>query len=294
MQVLPIQTPQIKPGDSVADILAGCFGFSDSDILLVSSKVIAMAEGRIFDLKKIKTGEEALKLAPQCGQEPEFTELVLRETERMNGFIASISPFALLTSLKPAGMKTGRLLCPNAGLDKSNIEPGYAIGWPEDPVRSVRILRMQLELSGRKPRNPKKPTKPKIGSLSSDSPLGHELEVEWSDSSVSSVSSRIAVIITDSCCRPARLGVVAFALVCTGIDPAQSQIGKKDLFGKPLNFTHEAVADQLATAANFVMGNAGQSVPAAVIRDHGIELSDYSGWVDGINPGEDLFKETIV
>ena len=275
MQVLPIQTPQIKPGDSVADILAGCFGFSDSDILLVSSKVIAMAEGRIFDLKKIKTGEEALKLAPQCGQEPEFTELILRETERMNGFIASISPFALLTSLKPAGMKTGRLLCPNAGLDKSNIEPGYAIGWPEDPVRSARILRMQLELSGRKPRNPKKPTKPKIGSLSS-------------------VSPRIAVIITDSCCRPARLGVVAFALVCAGIDPVQSQIGKKDLFGKPLNFTHEAVADQLATAANFVMGNAGQSVPAAVIRDHGIELSDYSGWVDGINPGEDLFKETIV
>lgn len=87
---------------------------------------------------------------------------------------------------------------------------------------------------------------------------------------------------------------MAFALVCDGIDPVKSEVGRKDLFGKPLRFTLEAVADQLATAANFVMGNADQSVPAAIIRDHGLALGNFSGWVDGIDPDEDLFREAFL
>ena len=80
------------------------------------------------------------------------------------------------------------------------------------------------------------------------------------------------------------LGVTAFALVCVGLDPLLSQQGVEDLFGKPLRITTEAIADQLATAANFVMGNAGQSTPAAIIRAHGLRLSDFAGWVPGIEP----------
>jgi len=54
--------------------------------------------------------------------------------------------------------------------------------------------------------------------------------------------------------------------------------------------TFEATADQLATAANFLMGNAAESVPAVILRGHGITLTEDEGWVPGIKPEEDLFK----
>ena len=68
------------------------------------------------------------------------------------------------------------------------------------------------------------------------------------------------------------------------------QKGKQDLFGKELKITTEAIADQLATAANTLMGNASQSTPIVIIRDHGIPLSDFAGWVPGIEPSADLFR----
>ncbi len=141
-------------------------------------------------------------------------------------------------------MKSGRILCPYAGLDRSNISSGYAIGWPQDPVRSVAVLQKAIGLP---------------------------------------------VIISDSCSRPGRLGVTAFALAACGIDPVRSEIDSKDLFGRPLRLTNEAVADQLATAANAVMGNADQSTPGAIIRDSGIPESDFCGWVPGIDPALDMF-----
>lgn len=104
------------------------------------------------------------------------------------------------------------------------------------------------------------------------------------------LGGNIGVIIGDSCCRPARLGVTAYALACSGIDPLVSEVGSQDLYGRNLRVTVEAVADQLTTAANFVMGNAAQSIPAAIVREHGLPISTFEGWVDGIPPEEDLFR----
>lgn len=104
------------------------------------------------------------------------------------------------------------------------------------------------------------------------------------------LGKNVALIISDSCCRPRRVGVTAFALAVCGIDPLRSEIGKNDLFGKELQITVESIADQLATAANMLMGNAAQSIPAAIIRDHHLPFSDFCGWVPGIEPEEDLFR----
>lgn len=247
MQILPIATATLRPGDDLAALLTK--QVQDGDILVVSSKALSMIEGRLIDLASITPTEEAETYAETCRQDPAFTQAVLDETKRLNGEVAGTCPWALLTSVKPAGMKTGRILCPNAGLDQSNVEKGKAIGWPEDPVKSVAELRKNL--------------------------------------------GNVGIILSDSCCRPGRLGVTAFALATSGIDPLLSQVGKKDLFDRELKFTHEAVADQLAVAANAVMGNANQSVPAAIIRDHGFALSDYEGWVEGIEKDEDLFGDIL-
>jgi coenzyme F420-0:L-glutamate ligase len=256
MDILPIRTPILTRDDDLAAILLRHAPFADEDILVLSSKALATVEGAAIDLRTIHLSKEAEKWAKAMGHRTAaFAQAVMDETERLHGTIVGSCPGALLTEVIPDGLSHGTILTANAGLDESNIAEHFAIGWPRDPVASVRALRRALE------------------NASSASPL--------------------SILITDSCCRPRRLGVTAFTLVVSGIDPLHSQAGRDDLFGKKLRITTEAIADQLATAANFVMGNAGQSIPAAIIRDHGLVLSDFEGWVPGIAPKEDLFKGII-
>ena len=102
-----------------------------------------------------------------------------------------------------------------------------------------------------------------------------------------------AVIVIDSCCTPLRTGIDAFALACAGVDPVRDERGKPDLFGKPLRITRDAVADELASAASLLMGNAGQATPAVIARGHGLPPSDFAGWVPTFPPEEDLFRDVI-
>lgn len=250
MQLLPIKTALLKKDDDLIAALMKETSIQEQDILVISSKVIATVEDAAMDLKKMIPSEEARTWSTKCGRTPEFCEAVLQETHRLHGTVVGSCPGALLTEVRPDGLATGTILAANAGLDQSNMQESFAIGWPQDPVTSVHALRFHI--------------KERAG-------------------------VNIAVILTDSCCRPRRLGVTAFALTVSGFDPLVSQAGKNDLFGHPLRITTEAIADQLATAANFLMGNAGQATPAVIIRDHGIPLSDYEGWVHGIEPHDDLF-----
>lgn len=250
MQLISLVTSVLKSGDDLLSILMQSASFQENDILVLSSKVSAMVEGSAIDLTSWSPSDDAKKWSAQCGRSAEFCEAVLQETERLHGSIVGTCPGALLTEVRPDGLKKGSILTANAGLDQSNVQEGYAIGWPKDPVKSVREMRSRI--------------KEKTG-------------------------KNIAIIMTDSCCRPRRLGVTAFALAVSGIDPLVSQAGKSDLFGHPLRITTEAIADQLATAANFLMGNAAQATPAVIIRNHGLLLCEYEGWVDGIEPTEDLF-----
>lgn len=250
MKILPITTPILRAGDALVNILLSHSTLEEGDVLVVSSKAVATCEGAAIDLAKIAPSAEAVDWAEKSGRSAQFRQAVLDETVRMHGKVVSSTSELMMTELRPEGMQEGSILVPNAGLDESNVEEGFAIGWPLDPLFSVRKLRVDLEQKSVK---------------------------------------KIAVIISDSCSRPRRLGVTAFALTVSGIDPFRNLIGEKDLFGKTLKMTQEAVADQLATAANFLMGNSAESIPAAVIRDHGLPLSSFEGWVPGIEPERDMF-----
>ncbi|OGJ77277.1 coenzyme F420-0:L-glutamate ligase [Candidatus Peribacteria bacterium RIFOXYC1_FULL_58_8] len=250
MLILPLTTPILKDGDDLAALLAAHEKFLEGDIIVISSKAIATVQGARIDLQKIQPSPEAQEWARRSGRSPTFRQAVLDETKRLKGRVVGGSELAMLTEVSPEGLK-GTLLVPNAGLDQSNVPDGFAIGWPLDPIASATLLRTRLQ---------------------------------------ESTGKRLAVIVSDSCCRPRRWGVTAFALVACGLQPLTSQIGRKDLFGRPLTMTVEAVADQLATAANAVMGNADQSIPAAIIREYGVALNDFCDWVPGIEPEDDLFK----
>ncbi len=286
MQLLPIRTPLLKPGDDIADMMVhgACpepcrrahHDIVTGDIVIISSKAVATVEGNEINLRALTVSAEAKKISAESGRDAPYVQAVMHEAARMNGRIVSTAPGGLLTVLRPAGFPRGRLMVPGAGLDQSNIKEGYAIGWPVDPVKSVVNLRKRLLELIRNPKSPGIPrTRNNLSSL---------------DSLESLESPNIAVIISDSCCHPGRLGVTAFALACAGIDPFLSLIGTKDAMGRTMRHTQEAVADQLATAANMIMGNADQLTPAAIIRDHGFALSDYEGWVPCIEQDKDLFQ----
>ena len=85
---------------------------------------------------------------------------------------------------------------------------------------------------------------------------------------------RIGTLIIDSRTQPLRLGNIGMSLGVAGFPPVADDRGRKDLFGNEMRITRRAVADNLASACTAVMGESDESVPAALIRNPPVELSD--------------------
>jgi coenzyme F420-0:L-glutamate ligase / coenzyme F420-1:gamma-L-glutamate ligase len=117
-------------------------------------------------------------------------------------------------------------VCANAGVDLSNVTAGWAALLPEDPDRSARRLRDGLR-----------------GRMSVD----------------------VAVIISDTFGRPWRRGLTDVAIGCAGIKPIVDLRGTADANGYELQVTEVCVVDELASAAEMVMGKA-TGLCAAVVR----------------------------
>lgn len=258
MQLLPIHTPILRKGDDLAGILSASAALQGGDIVVVSSKAVATVEGAAVDCAAITASDEAKSWSTKLGRSPEFVQAVLNETARLHGRPIGSCPGALLTEVTPEGFPHGTILTANAGMDESNVEQHHTVGWPKDPPASAHALRIALQA--------------KVSNVQDPS---------------------VGIVISDSNTRPRRLGVTAFALAVSGFEPLASQAGREDLFGRKLRITTEAIADQLATAANFLMGNANQSIPAVIVRDSGVLLTEFEGWVHGIAPDEDLYRGLI-
>ena len=100
---------------------------------------------------------------------------------------------------------------------------------------------------------------------------------------------KIAVIIGDSRTHPLRLGCVGVALACVGLDPVEDARGQKDLFGRELKITRKAVADNLVSAAQIVMGEGDEGIPAVIIRDAPVALTEADGPIPTIPPEECMY-----
>jgi coenzyme F420-0:L-glutamate ligase/coenzyme F420-1:gamma-L-glutamate ligase len=117
-------------------------------------------------------------------------------------------------------------VCANAGVDLSNVADGTAALLPEDPDLSARRLRASL---------------------------GHALGVD------------IGVIVSDTFGRAWRRGVTDVAIGCAGIAGVVDLKGTLDAGGRELVATEVCVADEIAGAAELVMGK-DRGIPAAVVR----------------------------
>ncbi len=184
--------------------------------MILSSKVVATAQGRLVKLSEVKPSPRAKTLAKKAGLDPPFVEVVLREADSVLG----VSRGAILTLVKG-------LPCANAGVDLSNAPPGYAILLPSHPQLFAEELRRYFEREE---------------------------------------GVRVGIILSDSTVRPLRLGTVGQAIGISGIPGALDCRGKSDLFGKKLRVTRRALADQLATAGELLMGEADERIPLVVVR----------------------------
>jgi len=149
------------------------------------------------------------------------------------------------------------LVCINSGIDKSNVpgEDSYAL-LPEDPDQSAMKIRSQImRLTGKK----------------------------------------VAVIICDTYSRPFRRGQVEFAIGIAGINPFKDYRGQKDLFDYVLKVKNAAIADEIACAAELVMGQGDEGIPVAIIKN--VQRAELNGTFSAedlnISREEDLFKGTL-
>ncbi|MFW9971591.1 MAG: coenzyme F420-0:L-glutamate ligase [Candidatus Odinarchaeota archaeon] len=82
------------------------------------------------------------------------------------------------------------------------------------------------------------------------------------------------VIIADSRVQPLRKGTIGIAIATAGFEPIEDLRGQPDLFNRPMEITMRAVADDLASAAQFLLSEADQQTPVVIIRDSKVEFTE--------------------
>jgi len=102
----------------------------------------------------------------------------------------------------------------------------------------------------------------------------------------------LPVIITDTHGRPWRLGAVNIAIGVAGMSPFYRNAGRTDLYERELKSSLVCLADELAEAAELVMGQANEGIPVAIIR--GVQYEPGLGNATSIlrNESDDLFQKT--
>ena len=195
-------------------------------MLVVAQKIVSKAEGRHVDLAKVRPSPQAEKLAAEVDKDPRLVEVILGESRR----VVRHRPGVLIVE-----HRLGFIMA-NAGVDRSNVEPQAGaepvLLLPRDPDAAAASLRERLIAHFRK-------TFPR---------------------------SRLGVIVTDSWGRAWRRGTVGVALGVAGLPALMDMRGKPDLFGHELRVTQTGFADEIASAASLVMGQADEARPAVLVR----------------------------
>lgn len=190
----------------------GAVGLQDGDVVVITSKVVSKAEGRVI---------------PASSREEAITAEAVR---------------TLATKRTPRGetriVQTRHgLVMAAAGVDASNVDAGHVVLLPVDPDASARRLRAGLQ---------------------------------------EATGYRLAVVVTDTMGRAWRNGLTDQAIGVAGLMPLDDHAGRLDGWGRTLEMTVVAVADELAAAADLVKGKS-TGVPVAIVRGAGAWVLDEDG-----------------
>lgn len=145
------------------------------------------------------------------------------------------------------------IVCANAGVDRSNVEGERKVALlPKNPDTSAQNMRQEIKkLTG----------------------------------------CDVAVIISDTHGRPLRMGEINVAIGIAGLKPIRDRRGEKDLFDYVLKVKQTNIADELASAAELVIGQAKEGIPAAIIRGYNYQPAENASAAELARPKEkDLFR----
>jgi coenzyme F420-0:L-glutamate ligase / coenzyme F420-1:gamma-L-glutamate ligase len=225
VRLIPITgLPEILPGADLGALLLGALATSEvalqpSDVVVVTHKVVAKAEGALVDLRSVSPSPFAQQYAERWGKDPRQIEVVLRQSVR----VVRMDHGVILTETRHG------FICANAGVDGSNMPDEHTICLlPDDPDASAaRVAATLARQSG----------------------------------------MELPVIVTDTFGRPWREGLTNVAIGVAGLRPLLDYVGRLDPQGRELRVSVLAVADELAAAAELVMGKLDR-VPAAIVRGY--------------------------
>ena len=141
-------------------------------------------------------------------------------------------------------------ICANAGVDRSNIDGDRALLLPDRPDHSAHEIRQHIERE---------------------------------------TGCRVAVVVSDTFGRPWRRGLTDVAIGVSGMPAVIDLKGTADMYGQILEVTEIAIVDEIAAAADLVMGKAS-GIPAAVVR--GLDWPQVEGRATDLvrTADEDLFR----
>jgi coenzyme F420-0:L-glutamate ligase / coenzyme F420-1:gamma-L-glutamate ligase len=237
--------PEVTCDADIAALIARAVDREDrrveaGDIFVVAQKIVSKAEGAVVRLDEVTPSSMATQWAVEHGKDARVVEVVLRESRR----VVRMDRDILITETRHG------FVCANAGVDASNVAPGFVTVLPGDPDASAERLRIALSTSFGCP---------------------------------------IAVIISDTFGRPWREGVVNVALGVAGVQPLVDYRGTMDSFDRPLRSTVIALADELASAAEIVTRKAART-PVAIVRGAAEWIGQGTGRALVRDAGRDLFR----
>jgi coenzyme F420-0:L-glutamate ligase/coenzyme F420-1:gamma-L-glutamate ligase len=145
------------------------------------------------------------------------------------------------------------IVCANSGVDRSNVKGDRMVALlPADPNASAQHIRDEIKQQ---------------------------------------TGCNVAVIVSDTHGRPLRMGEINVAIGVAGIRPIRDRRGEKDLYGYVLRVKQTCVADELASAAELVIGQADEGIPVAILRGYSYRVVEDVSARELVRPKEkDIFR----
>jgi coenzyme F420-0:L-glutamate ligase / coenzyme F420-1:gamma-L-glutamate ligase len=237
--------PEVVRGADLGALIAeavarGGRAMEAGDVVVVAQKIVSKAEGAIVRLDEVTPSAMASQWAVEAAKDPRLVEVILRQSRR----IVRMDRGLLIAETRHG------FVCANAGVDASNVAPGFVTVLPDDSDVSAERLRAALCDSQR---------------------------------------CAVGVIVSDTFGRAWREGVVNVALGVAGLQPLLDYRGGADSYGRPLTSTVIALADELAGAAEVVMRKSA-GTPVAIVRGAAEWSGEGNGRMLVRDASRDLFR----
>lgn len=235
--------------ERIDETVAEEYPLEDGDVVVITSKVVSMAEERLVDAEEIEVSETAERVANVTGIDAREVELVYRESDVIGAIPVgeigeelvmehAADPEAAQEAIQdlPSALVTDRngRICTNAGIDWSNAPDDMMTLLPEDPDASARRIREELE---------------------------------------ERTGTDLAVVLADSELLGA--GSMDLATGCSGIQAVDTNFGRTDLYGEPKFGGMDMIANELTAGSALLFGQADERIPVVVVR--GLEYEDGEG-----------------